>query len=103
MKVRKLGPFGAEADSIDAPFGEIWDAFFAAQVLVFRAQELTAQKYLRFARQFGRPEPHIIDQFHHPEHAGILILSNVSENGEPTGLADAGTYFHTDYSYLEVP
>ena len=45
-RVQKLGPFGAEADSIDAPFREIWDAFFAAQVLVFRAQELTAERYL---------------------------------------------------------
>jgi taurine dioxygenase len=24
-------------------------------------------------------------------------------NGEPTGLQDAGSYFHTDYSYLQVP
>lgn len=45
----------------------------------------------------------MIDQFHHPEHADILILSNVTKNGQPTGLADAGTYFHTDYSYLDVP
>jgi len=103
MNVRKLGDFGAEADSIDAPFREIWDAFFAAQVLVFRAQKLSASKYLAFARQFGRPEPHVIDQFHHPEHADILILSNVRKDGQPIGLADAGTYFHTDYSYLEVP
>jgi taurine dioxygenase len=58
---------------------------------------------LRFGSQFGRPEPHVIDQFHHPEHADILILSNVRKNGEPIGLADAGTYFHTDYSYLDVP
>ena len=103
MKTRKLGAFGAEAESIDAPFREIWDAFFAAQILVFRAQELSAERYLKFARQFGRPEPHVIDQFHHPEHADILILSNVQEDGKPVGLADAGTYFHTDYSYLEVP
>jgi taurine dioxygenase len=27
----------------------------------------------------------------------------VRKNGAPTGLADAGTYFHTDYSYLDVP
>ena len=37
------------------------------------------------------------------EHADILILSNVRKNGQPIGLADAGTYFHTDYSYLDVP
>ena len=45
----------------------------------------------------------MIDQFHHPEDPNILILSNVVVDDEPQGLADAGTYFHTDYSYLEVP
>jgi taurine dioxygenase len=45
----------------------------------------------------------VIDQFHHPEDPNILILSNVKANGQPTGLQDAGSYFHTDYSYLQVP
>jgi alpha-ketoglutarate-dependent taurine dioxygenase len=27
----------------------------------------------------------------------------VQKDGQPTGLADAGTYFHADYSYLDVP
>ena len=104
MRLEKLGAgFGAQTRDLDAPFGEISDAFFAAQVLVFRGLELTAQGFLAFARRFGRPEPHVIDQFHHPEHADILILSNRTRNGEPVGLADAGTYFHTDYSYLDVP
>ena len=103
MQLKKLGAFGLEADDFGAPFREIWDAFFAGQILVFRNQKLTAKKFLEFARKLGRPEPHVIDQFHHPEHADILILSNVTKNGAATGLADAGTYFHTDYSYLEVP
>lgn len=104
MRLKKLSAsFGAEAEDFGAPFQEVWDAFFAAQVLVFRGLELTADRFLAFGRQFGRPEPHVIDQFHHPEHADILILSNRKKNGEPVGLADAGTYFHTDYSYLEVP
>ena len=103
MRLKKLGAFGAEADEIAADFREVWDAFFASQVLVFRNQRFTASGYLGFAKQFGKPEPHVIDQFHHPEHADILILSNVQKDGKPTGLADAGTYFHTDYSYLEIP
>ncbi len=103
MRLKALGSFGAEADRFDAPFQDIWEAFFAAQVLVFRNLELSARAYLEFARRFGRPEPHVIDQFHHPEHADILILSNVQKDGKPIGLADAGTYFHTDYSYLELP
>jgi taurine dioxygenase len=103
MQLRKLASFGAEADFVDPDFGKVWNAFFQAQVLVFRAQRFTASDFLSFARQFGRPEPHVIDQFHHPEHADILVLSNVQRDGKPTGLADAGTYFHTDYSYLDVP
>jgi taurine dioxygenase len=103
MQLRKLGSFGAEADTIDPDFEKVWQAFFASQVLVFRGQKLTAAGFLQFARQFGRPEPHVIDQFHHPEHADILILSNVQKDGKPVGLADAGTYFHTDYSYLDLP
>jgi taurine dioxygenase len=104
MESRKLGAgFGAEADRIPANFREVWDTFFASQVLVFRNQKFSAGGFLAFARQLGDPEPHVIDQFHHPEHADILILSNVVKDGKPTGLADAGTYFHTDYSYLDVP
>ena len=104
MRLRKLSEgFGAEADAIPADFREVWDGFFASQVLVFRAQNFTPSSYLAFGRQFGRPEPHVIDQFHHPEHADILILSNRQKDGKPIGLADAGTYFHTDYSYLDVP
>jgi taurine dioxygenase len=104
MRLRKLTDnFGAEADEISPDFRAVWDAFFASQVLVFRNQSFTPSTYLDFARRFGKPEPHVIDQFHHPEHADILILSNVLKDGKPTGLADAGTYFHTDYSYLDVP
>ena len=110
MEFRKLSDgFGVEIRGVDLAslnaneFEDIKNAFYRHQVLVARAQKLTAAQFLQFARRIGPPEPHVIDQFHHPEHADILILSNVVKDGQPTGLADAGTYFHTDYSYLEVP
>ena len=111
LAIQKLGDaFAVEASGIDlasplsdAVFSEVESAFFAGQVLVFRGQRLTPAQFHAFARRFGPPEPHVIDQFHHPECADILILSNVVKDGVPTGLADAGTYFHTDYSYLDVP
>lgn len=102
--------FGAEARAVDLSqplddpaFADIEQAFLRAQVLVFRDQRLTPVQFMAFARRFGPPEPHVIDQFHHPADPNILILSNRVENGRPLGLADAGTYFHTDYSYLDVP
>ena len=102
--------FGIEASGVDlrnplsdAAWGELSRAFYAHQVLAVRAQDLTAAQFVAFAKRFGPPQPHVIDQFHHPEDPNILILSNVKKNGEPTGLQDAGSYFHSDYSYLAVP
>src|SRR4029453_12485008 len=102
--------FGLEASGVELSyplseqaFADIEDAFFEGQVLTFRQQRLTPAEFVAFARRFGPPEPHVIDQFHHPDDPNILILSNVVIDGEPQGLADAGTYFHTDYSYLAVP
>ena len=110
MEFRKLSDgFGVEVLGANlcslstGEFEKIQKNFYQHQLLVARAQKLTATQFLEFARRIGPPEPHVIDQFHHPEHADILILSNVEKDGKPTGLADAGTYFHTDYSYLEVP
>jgi taurine dioxygenase len=102
--------FGLEASGVDVSrplsdgdFAEIERAFFEGQVLVLREQSLQPREYVAFARRFGPPEPHVIDQFHHPADSNVLILSNRTENGQPIGLADAGSYFHTDYSYLQVP
>src|SRR6202008_1659593 len=78
-------------------------AFYAHHVLAVRAQTLSAAQFLAFARRLGPPQPHVIDPFHHPDDPHILILSNVKRDGKPTGLQDAGSYFHTDYSYLQVP
>src|SRR5213594_1459821 len=111
MEVTPLSPgFGLEASAVDvsrplsdAEFADLEQTFFRGQVLVLRDQSLTPAQFVAFARRFGPPEPHVIDQFHHPDDPNVLILSNRRKNGQPIGLADAGTYFHTDYSYLDVP
>ena len=87
----------------DAGFTRIEQALHEHCFVVFPGQSLTTRQFHEFSRRWGRAEPHVIDTFHHPDEADILILSNVVRDGKPVGLADAGTYFHTDYSYLEVP
>src|SRR5437667_6261396 len=111
FKVKPLSPgFGLETSGVDlsqplsdAEFAELEQTFFRAQVLILRDQSLTPAQYVAFARRFGPPEPHVIDQFHHPADPNILIITNRKRDGQPLGLADARTYFHTDYSYLQVP
>jgi taurine dioxygenase len=86
-----------------ATFAGLEAALHEHGFIVLPGQQLTARDLVAFGRLWGPPEPHVIDTFHHPDDANVLVLSNVVRDGKPTGLADAGSYFHTDYSYLEVP
>ena len=110
IRFNPLPGFGVEAEGVDlaepladADFRALEQAFYEHHVLALRGQRITAAQFAAFARRIGPPQPHVIDQFHHPDDPNILILSNVVKDGKPTGLRDAGSYFHTDYSYLAVP
>jgi taurine dioxygenase len=87
----------------DETFERVESALHDRGYVVFPGQTLEPADFVAFARRWGPPQPHVIDTFHHPADANILILSNVHREGKPIGLVDAGTYFHTDYSYLERP
>ncbi len=100
----RLTGIDLRGDLADDDFRTIEQALHDHLVVILPGQQgLDPARYLAFARRFGRPEPHVIDQFHHPADPNILILSNVVVDGRPTGLMDGGTYYHTDYSYLPVP
>jgi taurine dioxygenase len=109
--IQPLSPMlGARVEGIDlsAPIGDsdfavVERALHDHGFVVLPRQTLTPAGFVDFSRRWGRPEPHVIDRFHHPADPNILILSNVHRDGQPIGLVDAGTYFHTDYSYLSVP
>ncbi len=111
LTARRTGnTMGAEVTGADlsqpmdaAAFEKILAMFLEHKVLVFLGQQVSAPQFLAWANCFGRPEPHVLDQFHHPEYPDILVLSNVVKDRQPIGLADGGTYWHTDYSYLEIP
>ena len=101
---------GARIEGVDlsrpldrAAFAAVEAALHEHGFVVFPRQTLDPGQFVAFARHWGVPDPHVIDTYHHPVDPNILILSNVHRDGKPIGLVDAGTYFHTDYSYLEVP
>jgi taurine dioxygenase len=111
ISVRKSSScMGADVDGLDlsqpmsdAAFIEVRDALHRHHVLAFRGQKLQPASLIEFSKRFGPPEPHVLDQFHLPAYSDILVLSNVKKDGKPVGLADGGTYWHTDYSYLDIP
>lgn len=101
---------GAEVRGVDlardidgATFAAIEQAWNDHSVLLFRDQAIDAARHLAFSRRFGDLEVHVLDQYLHPEHPEILIVSNVMDGDRHVGIYDAGRYWHTDLSYMAVP
>ena len=111
MEVRRIGEtFFAEVDDVDVSKGfdaAEWQAFYDAylehQVLVLHGQTLSAARFHALGERFGPVEPHTVSMYHHDEFKGITVLSNRTEMGRPKGIRDAGSSWHSDYSYKPVP
>jgi taurine dioxygenase len=86
-----------------AAWSEIERAFLEHHVIALPAQNLTMEQFLDFSRRFGALESHVLREFLNPEHKEVLMLSNEVEDGKAVGLADAGTYWHSDLSYKAQP
>ena len=103
--------FGAEIVGIDLarPIGAVeraavYRAFLDHHLVSIRGQTLTPAQTVATARIFGdRLEPHLFKQYHHPETPLVMVLSNRVANGKPAGMADAGTFWHSDVSYKPNP
>ena len=101
---------GAEVRGVDLSqdlgaktFSAIEQAYNEHSVLLFRDQSFDEAQHLAFSRCFGDLEVHVLDQYLHPKHPEILIVSNVMEGDRHVGIYDAGRYWHTDLSYMAVP
>jgi taurine dioxygenase len=87
----------------------IYQAWLDHLVLVFPGQNLSQEDLLRATTFFGQPGR--LDRpakYHPPGFAkmlpGIMLISNIRENGEPIGaLPDGEMMFHHDMIHKEVP
>ena len=107
MKVTTSGEtLGATIEGLDLArplSNEQFDAVLRALgrygVVRFPRQELSGRQLADFSARFGKLEINVANAFQEPGIPEVMILSNIVENGEPIGLADAGQDWHTDMSY----
>jgi taurine dioxygenase len=107
MKVQISGKaLGARIEGIDlaqpvaeGDFKQILRALGEHGVLCFPGQKLETETFARFGRMFGDLEINIANQFHEPGLPEVMVLSNITKDGKPVGLGDAGQGWHTDMSY----
>jgi taurine dioxygenase len=107
MKVYPSGAaLGARIEGVDlaqplsdGKFKQILRALGTHGVLCFPGQRLETEEFARFGRMFGELEINVANQFHEPGFPEVMVLSNMTANGKPLGLGDAGQGWHTDMSY----
>jgi len=82
-------------------FKEILKTFDQYGILLFSNQNLSIKNQVIFGRKFGKVLIHAVNQNHAKEHPEIYVLSNLDNNGLPSGKhPDQGSlYWHTDGSW----
>ena len=112
FETRRLAPkLGAEILGLDlshdmpqATFVALYDAFLLYQVLLFPPQDVPPARQVALARRFGAVQIHVMNQYHAGGFPELYRLSNLDDNGRPTGKhPDKGTLaWHTDGSWQRV-
>jgi taurine dioxygenase len=107
---------GAEIRGIDLrerPDGltiaAIQQAWLDHLVIIFPGQKLSQEDLVRITHYFGEQAQHSRPAKYFPKGyssllPGIMLISNIRENGEPIGaLPDGEMMFHHDMIHVEVP
>src|SRR4051812_38168746 len=111
MEVIALSPaLGAEIRGVDASrpmddaaFAAILDAWHHHQVILLRAQSLTEDEQVRFARRFGELSP-IHTSHHSDSNKAVMYIGNRKKDGKIVGALPLGEMqFHSDQCYRERP
>ena len=92
---------------LSKPFGKpelgfVLQALADHGVVCFPKQSLNPAAQVAFSRQFGELEVHVSGAFQESAHPEMMILSNMVEDGQPIGLADAGQDWHADMSFSKI-
>jgi taurine dioxygenase len=90
----------------DDSFAAIRAAFHRHMLLRFPDQRIDEEQQVAFSRRFGELQVHVLDQYRHPQHPEVYVLSNVDRaTGRTLGQhPDKGTLtWHSDLSFQRRP
>ena len=113
LKLRRLSyALGAEVCGVDiaqpmseSTFGEIYRAFLAHGVLLFRDQDVTREQHIEFSRRFGPLDHHdALPRDRHPGYPELLMVTNEPKpDGSPSDTKYTGRQWHSDMSFTTAP
>jgi len=80
---------------------KLQQAYLDHKVLVIDEQDLNVADFNAFGNLFGETVEHPVKDFMHPDFPKVMILSNSTQLGKPVGVKDAGSFWHSDRSYMK--
>ena len=86
----------------DERIEEITQALGRFGVISFPSQNLSSLQLRDFSARFGELEINVANAHQDSGLPEMMILSNMTQNGKPLGLSDAGQDWHTDMSYSRL-
>ena len=73
-------------------------------VIFFRNQDLSPKQQMAVTLRFGELDPNVFGETHGLDgHPGIVVISNVEEDGREIGVKGAGNNWHSDMCYDAIP
>ena len=110
MKITSTGKIlGALIEDVDLSvlpsderIEEIIQALGRFGVISFPSQNLSSKQLRDFSARFGELEINVANAHQDSGLPEMMILSNMTQNGKPLGLSDAGQDWHTDMSYSRL-
>jgi taurine dioxygenase len=104
-------PVGAEIRGVDlsqsmgdAAFEAVETAFNEHGVVFFRGQSLSPEGLLGLTGRFGEIAFNVFGEDHGlPDYPGVVLISNIEEDGRDIGVKRAGARWHSDMCYSAKP
>lgn len=87
----------------DGQVKTIKDAIYQNNIIVLKDQTLSPKEYVKLGHLLGEPEVYYESMYHHPEEKEIFVSSNVSRDGQQSGVPKTGKFWHADYSFMKKP
>ena len=88
----------------DRTFAAVECAYNAHGVIFFRGQRITPDRLLDLTQRFGDLQFNTFGDKHGlPDWPGIVLISNVEEDGRDIGVKRAGERWHSDMCYTPKP
>ncbi|MEX0693461.1 MAG: TauD/TfdA family dioxygenase [Rhodospirillales bacterium] len=88
----------------DDEIEQIKDALAEHTAVVINDLDENPDWLLTLGRGFGPLQPHILDQYHHPNSSEMsIITANMGNQESRTTKKPAGAFWHSDQSYLATP